>query len=523
MAAQPQLPPPNGSKSGLLDRMIGGMFVKTLRTAISTIKPGDWMSALQPLPPWMPMLFGRQWDFPVGRNINYQPRGHDPVSFKMLRNLAQHSEIVRLAIETRKDQLTAQPWQIRGKDGEEINENDPRIKKWTKFFKKPDGETKWADWYRMLLEEQFVTDAVTIWKQRNRGGKLGALRLLDGSTIFPLIDDNGYRPMPPDPAYQQILKGVPKGNYTSLEMTYAVRNRRVYSVYGYSCCEQVIISMKTDIERQKYSLTYFTEGSMPDAYVSMAKDVPPDQIKAFEERTNSILAGNAVGRRQMPFWPFGTEVKSLKQPLLKDEFDEWIARKICFALSIPPTPFIKAMNRANSEAQHDQAISEGQGPMMIWTRDLMNEVMAEEGDDDLEFAFVDDKELDAELQTTILTEKVGAGIITRNEARLELGLDASTDAAADELLVTTGSGLVALPGSTLDLQMQEQKLQGQIEVNQSKPAPALPAPNAAPPKKGGDKKPTAQKLLGKVVTDHDPLSFRTRARYGSYYESHEKH
>lgn len=510
-------------KTSLVNRAVGGAFLKTLQTSISSIKPSDWMSALQPLQPWLPMIFGRQWDFPVGRNLNYIPRSGEKVTFKMLRGLAQNSEIVRLAIETRKDQLCSQPWQIKGKDDKDVQETDPRIKKWEKFFQKPDGENKWSDWYRVILEEAFVTDAVSVWKQRSKGKQLLALRAIDGATVFPLIDDSGYRPAPPDPAYQQILKGVPKGNYTTEELIYAPRNKRVYSVYGYSPVEQVINSMKTDIERQKYSLSYFTEGSMPDGYVVMADGVPVDQIKAFEDRSNALLAGNAAGRRQMPFWPFGTKVETLKQPnALKDDFDEWIARKICFALSIPPTPFIKAMNRANADAQHAQAIEEGQGPMMDWTAELMSDIMAAEGDDDLEFAFQDDKELDQAVQSTILIGQKNAGLITTNEARATLGLDPSPEPAADELLITTASGFMPLPGSALDQQMQDQKLDQQVQINASKPAPTIAPPNGSAPNGKPQKKP-ASKSLGKAVVRHEPITFRKANRYSLDQDIHTQH
>ena len=40
-------------------------------------------------------------------------------------------------------------------------------------------------------------------------GDLYGLQILDGSTIKPLIDDRGMRPMTPYPAYQQILYGFP--------------------------------------------------------------------------------------------------------------------------------------------------------------------------------------------------------------------------------------------------------------------------------------------------------------------------
>jgi len=45
----------------------------------------------------------------------------------------------------------------------------------------------------MLLEDLFVIDAPTLWRQRARGGELVALHPLDGATIKRVIDDWGAR------------------------------------------------------------------------------------------------------------------------------------------------------------------------------------------------------------------------------------------------------------------------------------------------------------------------------------------
>ena len=506
----PPKPPPGPENKSLISRMVGSAFLKTSRTAISTIKPGDWMSALQPLIPWLPQLFGRQWDFPVGKNINYIPRGDQKITFPMLRSFANKSEIARQILEGQKDKLVSQPWQIKGKDGAEVNEDDPRIAKWTTFFKKPDGENKWSDWYRIILEELFVTDAVTLWRAPNRIMGLHGLHVIDGATIFPLIDDSGRRPLPPNPAYQQVLKGVVKGNYSSDEMIYAVRNLRVYTKYGYPPIQQCIQTMQQEIARAESQLLYFTAGSVPDAYMTMGEGIPMDQVKAWGTYLNDLLTGNLAGKRQVPVAPFGTKIEQLKEQVLKDDFDEWVARKLCATFHASPTPYIKQMNRATAESSSDASKEEGLGPFMDWTAELIDAIMSDEDDDDLEFAFLDDKELDQAVQSTILVAQVSGGIITRNEARDTLGLDPIKEDAADQLMVTTASGLMPLPGSDLDQQMQQQKLDQQVEINQSKPAPV------PPPGSGGGKKPApkgGKKPVGKREGGHSPLNFRYSAHH----------
>ncbi len=58
----------------------------------------------------------RVWDFPVGVNTTITPRSSDAFGFAHLRAFA-NVELVRLAIETRKDQLEALHWRVNPREG----------------------------------------------------------------------------------------------------------------------------------------------------------------------------------------------------------------------------------------------------------------------------------------------------------------------------------------------------------------------------------------------------------------------
>ena len=58
--------------------------------------------------------------------------------------------------------------------------------------------------------------------------------VIDGATIKPLIGEDGRAPEPPDPAYQQILKGVPAADFSVEELLYLPRNVRTHRLYGMS-------------------------------------------------------------------------------------------------------------------------------------------------------------------------------------------------------------------------------------------------------------------------------------------------
>jgi len=39
--------------------------------------------------------------------------------------------------------------------------------------------------------------------------------------------------------------------------------------------------------------------------------------------------------------PFGSKYQTIKDPPLKDEFDEWLARVVMFCFSLPPDAFVR--------------------------------------------------------------------------------------------------------------------------------------------------------------------------------------
>lgn len=419
--------------------------IKTAGNIIGNITPETWMSALQPLIPFAPVVSNRQFDYPVGYNINYTTQGRDAgrPSFASLRNMAVQCETLRIVIETRKDQLCSQPWKITPKDEDQADVENSRIEELTAFFKKPDRVHDWESWLRSILEELFVTDTVSLYRRPTRGGGLYSLDQIDGSTIFALIDANGRRPGPGEPAYQQILKGVPKVNYTTEELLYLPRNVRVYSPYGYSPAEQVIITAQTEIQRCRSQLQYFTAGSTPDTYAVVGDDIPADMIEAFEAKFNSLLSGNTPEKWQVPFLPKDTELKQTKQPVLKDEFDEWIAKKVCAAFSIPATMFMKQMNKGEVDNAQNQALAEGLVPLKKWVKHIVDTIIEDNfGVADLEFSWVDTKDPDLKEAMEVDTGYVEAGILTINEIRDKLGQPPVE--GGERPMVKTGTGYAPL-------------------------------------------------------------------------------
>lgn len=432
-----------GVNPGVISRMVA-----RTREMISGVKPADQYSPNQPLPPFTPELVGRGWDFWVGYNLNTSPRDRHRWRFHDLRNFSNASDLVRLLIETRKDQMEAMPWNIKPREGKQIPQ--ARLDQITDFFQYPDGENTWHQWLRALLEDVFVLDAAAIYRWRNRAGKLLSLDLIDGAMITLKIDSQGRRPAPPDVAYQQIIQGTPAVDYNADELLYQVHNRRTNSPYGFSPIEQIITTLQIISRRQESQQMYFESGTLPLASMEMPKEgINEEQFRNYMAALNARLEGNLRERSKIVPILSGSEIKEIKQPPLVGKEEEWFARMACFAFKVSPQPFVSMMNRATAETAKQQAMQEGLGPMLLVVKHLIDRIIREDfGLADAEFAWVDDREQDPLTQAQVDTMYVKTGIRSINQVRATLGDDPIKDELYDMPMPLTATGFVPLELST---------------------------------------------------------------------------
>jgi hypothetical protein len=485
-----------------------------------------WFSPLMPMPPVAPPeVAGRTWDFIPGFNLPTAPRQYEIVGFPTLRALADSYDLLRLAIETRKDQMTRLHWSIRMRDdgsGAQAKSDAANVPKAVQsridaaeaFFRRPDGVTKFRPWFRSLLEDVFVIDAPALYCERNRGGQLIGLQQIDGSTIKRVIDDWGRTPRPFEwdgttpftwnayvvdgknwaglgfkrvgdlmypPAYQEVLKGLPAVDYTTWDLLYRPYNMRPGKAYGYSPVEQIIATVNIALRRQMFTLEYFREGSVPDALIGTPETWTPEQISAFQTYWDALYSGNLAYRRRAKFMPGSkASVVQTKQPELQGKFDEWLARIVSYAFSLSPQWAVQQMNRATAGTAKETAEEEGLEPIKAWWKETADDVLETEFDSgDLEWGWVEEIEVDQEKQQKILTGYVGSGLLTINQALADLGRDPSDNPAADMLMVKTGNGYVPIEALTIDGK------QASIDAFGMPPAPGPGGANGDRPP-GGD-------------------------------------
>jgi hypothetical protein len=460
-----------------------------------------WFGPNDPLPQNVPQqqlenVVGRQFDYPAGYNVRMRPRADENISFAQMRALADSCDILRLVIETRKDQLAKLKFKIAPRD--EDKDPDNRCKEITDFFACPDGQHTWVIWLRALVEEMLVTDAACIYPWMLNGGKPYRFDLMDGTTIKRVLDARGRTPAPPQPAYQQILKGITAVNYTSDELIYQPRNIRVHKVYGYSPVEQVIMTVNIAIRRALSQLQYYTDGSTADLIFQVPPEWNMTQIKEFNDWWQDSLSGNSANRRKAQFVPHGVIPFNTKDALLKDAYDEWLARIICYCFSVSPQALVKEMNRATAETAHAQALQEGLAPLLVWVKGIADMLILKYFKaPDLEFIWNDEEEVDANTQSQIDDRAIKNGSEQLNEIRKRRGLP-PLDLPEDKPMVLTATGFVPIvpdepaPGTIDPVTGLAVPVPGATATGLDHPMHPLNLPTdpAAPPGKGGAQPPS---------------------------------
>jgi hypothetical protein len=436
---------------------------------ISTNETYHWPAAGQPVAPIGPkdsQPLGMPFWF--GQNQMYTPRPDAMYTFRDLQHLSMYP-LARICIENVKDQLCQLKWYIRlrqmpGETRKDVKERrrreqngDPWVAKLSDIFSRPNSEQTWPEWLRPTLDDMLVCDAASVYLRKNRLNQLAELRWIPGQTIVRYIDDNGYTPLPPDPAYAQLWEGIPRNNLTQDQLFYRPRNivpRETISSFLYGCspCEQVADEIKVGAARLQFVMRFYDKGSLPNFLHVVPPGTPPDTIREAMNYVNSELSGNLAERREyrivQGFNRDGREDQFIfpKDPVLADVWDDVHIRKLCFAFGTSPQRLQRMMNRGSATVSQTAAEEEGIRPWKNWIKDCLVDplIWRMTGSTKYEMILEISHETDEAKDAKIHTAYVHEGIETRNQAKDAMDMDPDPSPFADMLTVTTPQGAVPL-------------------------------------------------------------------------------
>jgi hypothetical protein len=420
---------------------------------------GGWFGPLQPVRPMAPInTEPRRWDYQQGLNLYITPRIDVPFDAHELRAFANY-DLFRVILENVKDQLSPLPLNVRlrrmpGESAKDYASRKPDpgiVDTISHFIDHPNPEQTRAEFTRQVLEDMLVLDAASVLKRKTKKGQLVELRPIDGGTILRYVDDNGYTPMLPSPAYAQVIKGFPAVELNTSQLLYSPRNLPTNRLYGMPPTEQSIRWLRIGIERLKFREAAYTEGSIPDALQIVPKGASPDKIKETQDWMISDLAGQIAKRRQLRLIQGFTEdgkdqIIFPKQNLLTDPYDEIEIRFFCFLLGQSPQRLLKQVNRASAEAGQDSAEKEGLEPYVDWLENsIWNRIIFYDlGFPEYEATYQQDSDVDPVKQAEIDKSYNSTGVKTINESREDLGLDPRPEPECNEPMIITATGPVPI-------------------------------------------------------------------------------
>jgi len=426
----------------------------------------------------------RRYEYQVAQNLNIGTE-QKLVQFSTLRGAAEQIDIVRRCIEVLKAKISGLDWDIviaedaSEKIIAEIGGDHVRamstarskfsdeIYRMRTFWENPDRSNglTFIDWMMMSLEEILVLDAWAIWPQKTVGGDLYGFQILDGSTIKPMLDDRGMRPMPPQAAYQQILYGFPRtefmansddpeadGEFTSDDLSYFIRNRRANSVYGSSPVERCLPLADLYLRRQQWLRAEYTDGVTPEMMLTSDADFGNDPLvmKQYENIINDNLAGQTEQRKRALILPAGLKPEFYEGygEKFKAALDEYLITSITGHFGVLPTEIgfsakggLGASGHQQGEAEAAQSI--GVAPLAQWISKMLSNIsytylgMPRE----LEFKFMVSEIRDNEEAAKKSDLELRGGTKTINERRSELGLPLLDTPAADQPILVAGNGV----------------------------------------------------------------------------------
>jgi SPP1 gp7 family putative phage head morphogenesis protein len=517
-------------------------------------RPANW--ATLPFGPGMPLTPGaidparpdsgrpepRQYEFPVSWNLTGTSNRH--TNWRLLRDAADKISLFRRCIEIRKDHMIGLEWDVvisqgaieaaAQSSGEDVGRADlekklrdrlaPEIDRAATFLDTPDRGNgyQFDQWLSAMLEEVFVLDALAIYPRYTFGGELFSLEVLDGSTIKPLMNERGGRPLPPFPAYQQILYGFPRGEFTadvlddgvtvpdayaSDQLFYSRRVTRVWTPYGYSAVEQALDDGHTWLLRHGWMKSEYTEGtSVAGVYSidsgSSTGSWQPSQILAYEREYNALIRGSSFERHTARFLPPGVSKvdgsagSDALAEKYKPDYDLHLLKLTAmhFDTVLPELGFTESKG-LGSEGYHEgqeNVQNRKRRPIIQYIEGVITRLMRTHlgMPRELEFKFLGLDDENDPGADDVEDKRQRAAVVTLNERRDALGKPRYTFPEADMPMIITGQGIV-FPEGALEAAAAGAEIKADVAPKGSAPGGVPPEDAAAPGQPGTPPAPAA--------------------------------
>lgn len=403
-----------GFLSNLRDRYLISPIAKQILREVKPIEKND-----------KPDLFA----VPVGFNnamANYNKRMiTGGVEWAVLRSLSVNHETTRAAINTRKRQITQLGFDIVDINDDTGSEASVEERKKIKeFITGIGGEgVRFRELLDKLIEDTLVLDACVFYKQRQRNGKLLRIIPVDASTIKLRVGEAGERPLPPEFAFEQWIRGEKVADLTTEDLTYEMMNPRTNTPYGLSPIESLIITLDSSMRAMLYNLSYLSDNTVPQGFLNVPEGWNVAQIKEYTEYLHALISGPKAQAKIYPI-PSGATYQATSKPAdfaFKDFFD-YLDKRVCMMFDLAPQELGLAtlQYKENAEGQEKIQVRKGIKPLANFLQEVFTDIIKEEfGYTQFAFKFTG---LDSRFSIDEAKTLIPLGVIGVDEVRNDMGL-----------------------------------------------------------------------------------------------------
>jgi len=487
--------------------MAGQGLVQTIGQAVPMDRPGGAFGAmLGPAAPLLPApidvvlddsgrAMPRRYEYQVATNLNLTQQ---EVPYQILRSLVEQCDIVHRAAEIRVNDIVKQGWTFalsdecinnimqeqncshakasrigRDKYGDEINRLNA-------FWENPyvAGDRSWTEWITEALWQIITFDQLCVYPRYSLGKSLIGLDIIDAPTIKILLDNRGDIPHPPAPAYQQVLWGFPRGEFTASpdsdgefyngvgrngefltdQMAVFVKNRRTWSPSGFSPVEEAIPAATLYLDRQAWMRAEYQAGTMPQTFMKTnSMELSIEKLAAYERILNDRLTGSTAERHRIKVLPDGFDPVAMPNidERFKADYDEFIIKRIAAIFGVSPNA-LGVIARAGlgggkgaQQGEQDNSESVSTRPMENYITDVINSLSRRflQADKNVTFILNDSASAEDEFnRAKALQTALFSGQKTLNDVQGELGQSLYDMPEADEPFIVAGNAIQFLKG-----------------------------------------------------------------------------
>ena len=485
----------------------GQGIVTTIGQAVPMPRPGDAFGAmLGPAAPLLPApidvvlddsgrALPRKYEYQTAINLNLT---QTEVPFQVLNSLAEQCDIIHRAIEIRVGDIIKQEgaWTLSDQSIATIMEEQncshakaarigrekygAEINRLRDFWENPyvASDRSFSEWLTESLWQVFTYDQWCVYPRYNFKGNVLGFDVIDAPTIKILLNNRGDIPSPPEPAYQQVLWGFPRGEfiaspdadgefyagtgrdkeYLTDQLSVFVKNRRTWSPYGYSPVEEAIPAASLYLNRQVWMNSEYQNGSMPMTFMKTnSQELDIHKLAEFERILNGRLTGTTAERHRIKVLPDGFDPVAMPEMAdrFKSDYDEYIIKRVASIFGVSPAA-LGVVARAGlgggkggQEGEAENVESVSTKPMEDYVVSVINSLSRRYLGADKNVTFVlndrkgarEDLERSKALQTALFS-----GQKTLNDVQGELGQNLYDMPEADEPFIVAGNAIQFLKG-----------------------------------------------------------------------------